>query len=291
MGFVVNSLPDYINQNSRELLVKSIFTAPTAQLINVQTGVKYQDALHILTVDPVLKERECAFDASGNTTFTQRIVSVGHYAVNDTLCPEDLRSKWMNNEIVTAAGGEVLPFEEEITNEIVGAVQRDVENLIWNASSGAGDLFDGLLEIIKAEGTDASTDASTVYDKVVDVYKAIPVSQIDKAEIFMGVDDFRSLCLEMVAKNLYHYQADLNPAALEMILPGTNTKIHGVSGLTGTHAIVAANPKYLYWATDFESDAEQLKLWYSDDDQIFKYVVKFNLGAQVAFPDLVVFAA
>lgn len=290
MGFVVTSLPDYIKQNGRDLLVKNIFEAPTAQLINVQTGVKHSDALNILSVDPALKERACGWDPSGNVEFTQRIVTVGRYEMEEELCVEDVAKKWLNEETITAATGEKLPFEEEIVAETLANVQRQIENKIWNADASNGDLFDGLLKVIEAEGQDASTDASTVYDKVVDVYKAIPVSQIDKAEIFIGVDDFRSLCLEMVAKNLYHYQADMDPAKLELILPGTSTRIHGVSGLNGSHKVVAANPKYLFWATDLVDDSEQFRLFYDEKGDVYCLRICFNLGAQVAFPDLVVFA-
>ena len=290
MGFVVNSLPEYIKENGRELLVKSIFTAPTANLINVQTGVKHKAALNILSVDPVLKERACGWDPSTNATFTQREVVVGRYELEEELCVEDVAEKYLNEQTITAATGAELPFEEEIVAETLAGIQREVENKIWNASTGAGDLFDGLVAILDKEGTKVSSSATTIYDKVVDVYKAIPSSQIDKAEIFMGVDDFKLFCLELVSKNLYHYSHDLNPADLSYELPGTNTIIHGVSGLNGTHRIVAGNPKYMFWATDLRDDSEQFKVLYDEKADSYDIIVRFNLGTQVAFPNLIVIA-
>ena len=290
MGFVVNSLPEYIKENGRELLVKSIFTAPTANLINVQTGVKHKAALNILSVDPVLKERACGWDPSTNATFTQREVVVGRYELEEELCVEDVAEKYLNEQTITAATGAELPFEEEIVAETLAGIQREVENKIWNASTGAGDLFDGLVAILDKEGTKVTSSAATVYDKVVDVYKAIPSSQIDKAEIFMGVDDFKLFCLELVSKNLYHYSHDLNPADLSYELPGTNTIIHGVSGLNGTHRIVAGNPKYMFWATDLRDDSEQFKVLYDEKADSYDIIVRFNLGTQVAFPNLIVIA-
>lgn len=290
MGFVVNSLPEYIKENGRELLVKSIFTAPTANLINVQTGVKHKAALNILSIDPVLKERACGWDPSTNATFTQREVVVGRYELEEELCVEDVAEKYLNEQTITAATGAELPFEEEIVAETLAGIQREVENKIWNASTGAGDLFDGLVAILDKEGTKVTSSATTIYDKVVDVYKAIPSSQIDKAEIFMGVDDFKLFCLELVSKNLYHYSHDLNPADLSYELPGTNTIIHGVSGLNGTHRIVAGNPKYMFWATDLRDDSEQFKVLYDEKADSYDIIVRFNLGTQVAFPKLIVIA-
>jgi hypothetical protein len=38
------------------------------------------------------------------------------------------------------------------------------------------------------------------------------------------------------------------------------------------------------------NDMETFKLWYSDDNQEFRFAAKFNAGVQVAFPDEVVLA-
>jgi hypothetical protein len=122
------------------------------------------------------------------------------------------------------------------------------------------------------------------------IYKAIPASKLDKAEIFMGVDEFRDLVLELTAKNLYHH----NPAVdsdMEIILPGTSTIVRGVSGLNETAAIVASAPDNIYYGVDMEGDDEAFDLWYSKDNQEFRLALNFIAGVQVAFPDEVVVLA
>lgn len=289
MAFIVSQLPDYVEERKHELLSKSIFGAKTAGLINIMTGVKYKDALNVLSVDPVLQERTCGWNEDGDVTFAQRIMEVGAYKVNMSLCEEDLRKKWMNDQIKTAAGAEVLPFEEKIAGELVANIQRQVESKLWVADKASNDLFDGLLTIAKADATDVASSASDVYGRVKDVYSAIPVEVLDKAEIFVGIDTYRTLCQEMVTKNLYHYAADVDTKDMTLVFPGTDTKVRAVSGLNGTGAILAANPEYLFMGVDMASDAEEFKLWYSNDHQEFRIAVKFNLGAQIAFPDLCVY--
>ena len=39
MAFIVSSLPDYVNQNSKELLAKSVFGADSVKHLNLMTGV------------------------------------------------------------------------------------------------------------------------------------------------------------------------------------------------------------------------------------------------------------
>lgn len=295
MGFVVSALPDYVNQNNKELLSKSVFGAPTVKHINLMTGVKFKEAINLVSTEVGLQARACGWNASGDVTLSQAIMEVGAYKVNMSLCEEDLRKKWMNSEIMTAAGAEVLPFEEKISGEIVDSIKNKVEKLIWqaNKSGNPADLFNGLLTQIKAsaQATDVQSAASTTYGKIKDVYLAIPVSIIDKAAIFVGVDTFRAFCQDLVTQNLYHYSADLDPENLEVILPGTNTKVIAVSGLNGTGAIVATDPANLFYGVDMADDMEQFKLWYSDDNQEFRLAVKFNAGAAIAFEDLVVYDA
>ena len=293
MAFVVSSLPDYVNQNSKELISKSVFGAPTVRHLNLMTGVKYKEAINIVNTEAGLQERTCGWNASGDVTFSQAIMEVGAYKVNMSLCEEDLRKKWMNSEVMTAAGAEVLPFEERITSEITASIANKVEKLIWQADKSHSDLFNGLLTQIKASSKahDVQSVASTTYGKIKDVYMAIPASILDKAAIFVGVDTFRSFCQDLVTQNLYYYSAELNPENMEVILPGTNTRVIAVSGLNGTGAIVASDPRNLFYGVDMVDDLEQFKLWYSDDNQEFRLVVKFNAGAAIAFEDLVVYDA
>ena len=291
MAFVVNTLPDYVEQHKGELLSKAVFGFETREYVNIMTGVKYKEALNILATDPVLQSRTCGFDASGNVDFTQRVMTVAPYKVNMSLCEEDLRKKWMNDQLVVKAGGEVLPFEEKITDNIVKGVQKQLENLIWNATK-ASDAFDGILTIAKAEGTavpavEANADT---YTKVLAVYQAIPVEILDRAVIFVGMDTFRDLVLDCAKRNALNAIPDVDKANLTMIFPqSVNTKVVAVSGLNGTGAILAADPANLYYGVDMQDDAEAVDLWYSKDNSEFRLKISFNAGTQIAFPDQVIY--
>lgn len=287
MAFVVTSLPAYVDQNKGELISKVMLGFETKKYINDMPGVKYKKALNILATDPVLQARTCGWDASGNVSFTQRVMTVAPYKVNIALCEEDLREKWMNDQIRVKAGAEVLPFEEKITNHIVEKVQNELEKRVWNASAGT-DGFDGFLNILDAEASviDVSAGASD-YETALNVYKELPAEILNYAEMFCGNDVFRSIVLEITAKNLYHYDPRVDDAKT-IILPGTNTKLHAVAGLDNTKRIVGADPANLFYGYDGADDAESFDLWYSKDNQEFRLAIKFNAGTQVAFPDQIV---
>ena len=289
MAFDVSALPNYVEQNRLPLLSKAQFGADSVKYLNVMTGVKNVSDLNIIATDAVLANRACGWNPSGTTSFTKRQMIVKRAQVEMALCAHDLETKWMNEQTKTAAGAEVLPFEEQITDGINKSINKQVENLIWNASL-ATDGFDGLKTImsgIPAQAVSVESGA-TVYDKVLALYKAIPVEVLDKAEIFMGIADFRALVLEITAKNLYHYDPKVEDP-MTITLPGTSTAVHGVSGLNGTSFMLAADPENLFYGCDMQDDKETYKLWFSEDNDEFRVRINLNVGAQIAFPDQVVY--
>ena len=73
-----------------------------------------------------------------------------------------------------------------------------------------------------------------------------------------------------------------------MIVPGTNVKIVAVKGLNGTSRMVLSRVANLYVGVDMLNDAEDFNIFYSQDNDEVRFISKFKLGVQVAFPELLV---
>lgn len=290
MAISLTGLTNYVEEQRLPLISKTMFHAPSVKHFNLQTGIKHAAALNILSTTVEFGDGStCGWNEAGVSEFSQRVLEVGNFKVNMAFCDKDMLSKWMGYEVRVAAGQKELPFEEEFVNGIIDGVSNKIERALWQGVK-ATDRIDGILTILAAEtGASAPITVSlatgdTIYDKTIKTYKAIPSRLLDKAAIFMGVDSFRDLVLEMTEKNLYHH----NPAideSLEVVLPGTSTRIYGVSGLNNSDAIVAANPENIYYGVDMEGDEEKFDLWYSKDNQQFRLAINFNAGVQVAFPE------
>lgn len=292
MAISTTGLTAYVEEQRLPLIRKTIFAAPSVKFFNLQTGIKHAAALNILSTEVAFGDgAACGWDEAGSSEFSQRVLEVGNYKVNMSFCDKAMLKYWNGYQVRVAAGQKSLPFEEDFVNGVIDSVKKAMERNIWQGVK-ATDRMDGILTILAGESDviepSVASGAST-YDKAIAVYKAIPASKLDRAEIFMGVDDFRDLVLELTAKNLYHH----NPAVdekLEIILPGTSTKVHGVEGLNGTSKMVAADPENIYYGVDMEGDDEKFDLWYSKDNQEFRLAINFNAGVQVAFPDEIVLA-
>lgn len=284
MALDVSGLTSYVKEQNDVLISKAVLGAKTLDYISIQTGVKYQEGIHTLTVSPSIQAGSCAFSASGDAVFTERVITAPALRVNMEFCDLDMLGKYGEWEVNFAAGRETLPFEERLTTDITKKVARQVETLIWSGSAG---LSVSGIAMFSSEFTSAASasTASTVYDAIKYVYAAIPVEVLDNAMIFVGEGTYRSLVQELVAANLYHFDAQYGDR--EIYLPGTSTPIVAVPGLNDVASgkmVVAADPKNLFWGCNLKEDTEEFKLWYSDDNQIFRLAIKFNGGAQVAFP-------
>ena len=292
MAINVSALTAYVEEQRLPLIRKTVFAAPSTKYFNLQTGIKHSAALNILNTEVAFGDgATCGWNEAGTSSFSQRTLEVGNYKVNMSFCDKAMLKYWNGYEVRVAAGQKSLPFEEDFVAGIIDGVCVKLENIIWKGVK-ATDKMDGLLTILKAESNviKPTIDSSTsIYEKTIAAYKAIPAGKLESASIFMGIDNFRDLVLELTAKNLYHYSLEVN-SALEIVLPGTNTKVRGVAGLNGEKAIVAADGENIYFGVDMEGDEERFDLWYSQDNQEFRLAINFNAGVQVAFPDEVVLA-
>lgn len=290
---ITTSLPEYINQERLPLIAKAILKAKTAGLLSLQTGVKGKTALNLLDTEVVFGDaHECGFDAAGSATLSQRYLDPAYLKVNMEFCDKKLLGTWAQHQVKIAAGIKTLPFEEDFTSHIVDNVNAAIEKMIWQGDSDNGNEFDGFLKVLNGTAVSANrvTNTSTpVYDSIKAVYAALPETAIaEDTVIFVGAGDFRTFVQELVALNLYHY--DANDAAGEIVLPGTAVKVISVNGLNGTDKIVAGRLSNMFYGVDLANDEEKFDLWYSKDNQVFRLAIEFMAGVQVAYPDQIVVA-
>lgn len=296
----VTSLTNYVDEQRLPLIRKAVLAPKSADLFNLQTGVKSQAALNILTTDVVFGNgASCGWDPEGTNTLSQRVITVGKVKVNMNFCDRTLLDYWAGYEVKVAAGKETLPFEEAFVADILAHVNAEVEKAIWQGDTEADGsdvdvnltIFDGLLKILSEEedviAVSAVADAN-IAQEVYDAYAHIPLEILHKASIVCGEDTFRAYIGELNAANLYHYDPRVDEG-MSIVIPGTSTRIYGVPGLNGTKRIVAGDLRgNFFYGTDLEGDQEVFDLWYSKDNQEFRLAIKFNAGVQVAFPDQVV---
>lgn len=286
---IVTSLPSYVEQHKTDLIAKSVLTGRTVEYVNLLTEVVGPTSLNLVDTDVVLQDgSDCGFNDAGTTTLSQRVLTPAILKVNTTFCPKNLLKTYAQYEVKIGAGRETLPFEEKFTQGIVDGVKADIEKLIWQGNSTNTAEFDGYLTILDAATDKITATATGASKKIEAAVLALPAEIIEKDDtvIFVGEDTYRQWILDLVASNLYHYDAQYGNAVYPY--PGTNIRVISVNGLNGTGKVVGGRLSNFYYGVDMANDDETWDLWFSKDDQIFKLAINFAAGAQIAYPDQVV---
>lgn len=299
MAINVSALNNYVEEKRLPLIAKSVLSGKTIELVQLETGVKQDTALNLLSASVEFGDgSDCGWDATNGVALSQRILKPTFLKVNQVFCDKDLLKKWASYEVRLAAGREQLPFEEKFMDEIAKSISAAIETLVWQGDSqnAGGDIEpDGYLTILGAAGSGAISatwaSGTSAYNKIKTVYNAIPANVIDKEDtvIFVGEDTYRSFIQDLVAANLYHFDPDYKDG--EYRLPGTSIRVIAVNGLNTTNKVIAGRLSNFFYGVGAEDDKDTFDFWYSKDNREFRLAVYFAIACQVAYPNEIVFGS
>lgn len=299
-NFVVSSLPTYV-QDNRDLILKNFALVGTAtrRRIAVQTGVKTSAYINFLDLAPVLQDGSaCGFNAAGTAELTQRTITTAQIKVNLDVCEKSLLGKYAEYLVRIGANSEDLPFERYIIDGLTAEINKKIEKLIWQGDTTLTTDTDlkWINGIVKQVTADTATvkvsiaSGTAIWNAIKAVYVAIPEESLERgAEIYISPANYRDFVLALVEKNYYHYAGPDAAYPEEIFFPGTNVKVVKTPGLAGVNnKLVATFPDNLVYGCDVEGDSEDFKVWFSDDDDLWKIKASWNSGIAYRFPAQVV---
>lgn len=297
MAFNVSGLSAYVKENRDEILRKVILEGDTISKMSKQLGIKEKERLHYFALDPVFQDgKGCGFSAQGSTNITEKDIEVAAIKVNDQWCNDDLIGKYAEYMVRYGANenAENLAFEQLIAEELVKNINKKMEEAVWQGNTsdtGRTDLFDGLIAQAEADADTIEVNfssADTLYDKVKSVILALPEEILDDAVVFVSPANFRSLVFELLEMNNFHIAPEEIEKG-EFYFPGTTIAVHKTIGLSGVDdKIYASTWENMVYGTDMLNDKEELRFWFSDDDDLHKVKVKWAAGVATYFSDYVV---
>lgn len=296
-------LKNYLSANKDELVSKAVFNSKSSRLLNLQTGVKNPTAIVRLDSSVTLADgTACGFNATGEDVFTNRILTPAFIKVNKQFCPKDFLNTWKATDVKMAATSENggMPFEEQIIDANLNQLGAIVEKLIWQGdkTNGTGNmaLADGLYTLMNADITNSVIPAAnvlakgtdTVWQRVQKLWLALDPAMAGNATILMSVSNFKQMIIDLTNSNLYHIFEEITEGEYRISMPGAaGTTIRGIEGLEGLDVIIATPMDNLYYGVDLEGDAEDVDLFYSQDDRVFKMVIEFVVATNYAIPEYI----
>lgn len=285
MAFDLTGLSSYVDENSFDLISKTVLNTDLAAEMNVRVGLKGDTVkIPLLAGDFTTQDgAACGFNASGDTDITQVTMDIANRKFNQVYCAQTLRDYFMSQSLASGAmaGGESLPFEALMADYYVQQLKKYNEGFIIN---GEGSI-DGLKDIIQVAngaviqpGTPAAWTTSNAIAQAQDLANAIPDAVADRDDLIMVVAPaaLRTLRLAITQANYYHIEA-----GADVFVPGTSVKVVASSGLVGSDYKFAGPAGYLVMGSDLTSDFEQFKLFYSEDNDEIRAIMRWRIGVTV----------
>lgn len=151
----VNALAEYINRvGSGEIIEALAGSAPSIQYLATQAGVNEKTDLHLMEVEGSFGDgKTCTLNDNTTFTFTDRQLEPAFVKQESVICGSDFIGKWMAYNHRFTASDNTLEFDAALMSAFQKNVGENLENWIWNGGSIASKSYDGLVDIVEADGT------------------------------------------------------------------------------------------------------------------------------------------
>jgi len=305
MALNLNALTAYTNEFAIDLIKEAVLRGRTVDLVTVQGGIKSAATINRLSTILNAQAGACGWNATGSTILDQRTITVCDIKINEAICLNDLEAYYTQVQMNPGSYNTEIPFEQLFAENKKDQIMALIEDLIWkgNTATGTGNLAlcDGLKKLFDAGITASSPYFGTyslanfdneIIDKVDQAVSKVNTNVIDAPDLhlFMSYPDFRKYAKELRDANLFHYTGAENQGGdFTLLVPGTNVRAIAVRGLNSANRFLITPASNIYVGTDLLSDAEDFRIFYSQDFDEVRFLAKWKIGVQVAFLDQVVY--
>lgn len=307
MSLNVSALNDFNNETAGKIVLDTVYKGNTTEYVQVQEGIKFQEPLNLISVDPYFQGGNAVTTASGSAEFTQRNITVTKRTAYDSWNLQDLTDKYLGVSALPAGSyEETMTILNDLTTELVQKAQQSNDEFLWNAVSGSqfanstvtpnADGFKTLISgstagVVTATGTGATAiTGSTAYDQITSMLGQVDANVLDSdLTVWCGTRVFQRVINGLTTQNLFHFDpttVERRGGFYEVPLPGyPNVKIVGNYGLRGSERVIIGPTSDMVVGTDLVSDTTNYQLWFDINSDTLKYRLRNKLGVQIGHPE------
>ena len=307
MSLNVSALNDFNNETAGKIVLDTVYKGNTTEYVQVQEGIKFQEPLNLISVDPYFQGGNAVTTASGSAEFTQRNITVTKRTAYDSWNLQDLTDKYLGVSALPAGSyEETMTILNDLTTELVQKAQQSNDEFLWNAVSGSqfanstvtpnADGFKALISgsttgVVVATGDGATAiTGSTAYDQITSMLGQMDANVLDtELTVWCGTRVFQRVINGLTTQNLFHFDpttVERRGGFYEVPLPGyPNVKIVGNYGLRGSERVIIGPTSDMVVGTDLVSDTTNYQLWFDINSDTLKYRLRNKLGVQIGHPE------
>jgi hypothetical protein len=298
MSFNVQSLPNYTDQLSTDLISAALLKSFTTEFVTIEAGkTAGTSAINLLNSTVDIKDATCGFGDNqiGNnaTVFSQIPLVVASKMLKEQMCPETLRTKWTSSQLGAAANQETVPFAELIANDKIKNIAKYVENTIWQGDGQGGTLPGLLAQTTNANGSINSAGAYTqwtastaIAEFWLNVGSLTPALQTeDDLIMYTSYANYQALVAALIntgASVIGQFAQVSNASGVNapssFVFPGTNITVYAAPGINDAARVIIAPKKYMFFGTGLLDEMDTFKFYYNEADDLMNFSAKFRLG-------------
>lgn len=306
------ALSDFNNETAGRIVLETLYTGNTAEYVQIQENIKYQEPLNLAAVTPYFQGGDSVSTPSGSADFTQRNITVTKRTAYDQWNLQTLTEKYLGvSSLPEGSYEETFSLLEALSGDLVKKAQQLNDDFIWNAKAGvvfagssvtaAADGFKticsgstaGVVTPINSGSTDfgAAITSANAYAQLTDGLSLVDVNVLDTSDltIFMGTSVFQKVISGLTVQNLFHFDpttVEKRNGFYEVPFPGyPNVKIIGVYGLRSSQRVIIGPASDMFVGTDLISDTTNFQMWWDINSDSLKYRLRNKLGTQIGHPE------
>lgn len=297
MAINVSGLTTYVEECGTELLPAEIFNKSGFLDADItwMYQIKTSSPVVLLSVDSSLQDCECGFSPASDTNITARDIEVSCIQVMGEICDLDLTEYFTGKYIRRTAGDENIDTElyREFIEAFLGDIRKKVEKLVFQGDKTKEadknlNRIDGILKICDGEADVTKVDITTgnPMSALLLLCTKITGAMYNRGNVTVICDPSVQYSLAMSQYMQRPYDGGMDFTNFTKLPNGLN--LLPAEGLRGTGKVIITPLSNIVAGTDFANDRETFKFWFSDDNQVWRYIVKFYIGVQIAVPSEVI---
>jgi hypothetical protein len=275
-----------ITQDKIEDVIYSIFdSSEFLDLVRIITNIKGKQKIPKIFLqgaqysgNGLIPSAGCGFVDTTDLVLNDVDIEVEKLRMGMELCLDDLVNYSFEVHITDGARNEDLDINDALLAYFAQVLRRNIQEYAF------ADATDGLLTKILTDGTAVTPTASSDLGKLYDLFEALPADWKNSTEaspiIFISPNLMTGVRSEIITSSA-PITSSIEVVNNRFNLPLTNAVVVATPYLTGTSA-VAGIQNYLFLGTDLESDFEDTRIWYSNDNETIRFSAMLYLGTAVA---------
>ena len=281
-----------ITQDKIEDVIYSVFdNSEYLDLVRIITNIKGTQQVPKIFLqgtggvgNGLVDSQGCGFEDTTDLVLIDVPISVTKKRMGLELCLDDLVNTTLEVHISNGARNESLDIEDALLAYFTQVLRKNIQNYVF-ADASAGLLTKILTDSTVTEPTISVTDPLEI---LLQLYENLPsgwqtsadanpvifinpamMTQI-RAEIFSSTAPITS-SIEIV-NNRFNLPLTNAVVVASPHMPISGTKMRAVAGISN----------YLFLATDLESDFDDVRVWYSNDNETIRFSSQVYLGTAIA---------